>query len=362
MTPLAPEQALRVALIGHGKVAHTHARAFAALPGASLVAVCGRDRGRAQAFADTYGALVFTDIAEMVRRAAVEVVSICTPHPQHAAQALSAIRAGAHVIVEKPLATRLTDAEAVVAAAARAGVKLGVISQRRLYPSVQRLKRALEAGKLGTPILASVTVLGWRGPEYYAMDPWRGTWDGEGGGVLVNQALHQLDLFGWFMGPVAEVTGYWSNLNHPTIEVEDTAVASVRFANGALGSVLVSNSQNPGLYARVHVHGSNGASVGVQTDGGSSFVAGMTQEVEPPFNDLWTVPGEAERLPAWQARDRALATQIDVMEEFHRRQLQDFLEAVRDDRDPLVTGAEACRVVALIEAIYRAQPGAPPSL
>lgn len=139
-------------------------------------------------------------------------------------------------------------------------------------------------------------MLGWRNEAYYRSDPWRGKWIEEWGGVLVNQAPHQLDILQWFMGPIDSLFGFWENLNHPYIEVEDTAAAAIRFKNGGLGNIVVSNSQHPALYGKVHVHGSNGASVGVQTDGGSMFIAGMSGMLEPPYNNLWTIPGEEQFL------------------------------------------------------------------
>jgi predicted dehydrogenase len=152
---------------------------------------------------------------------------------------------------------------------------------------------------------------------------------------------------------VEEVFGYWDNLNHPYIEVEDTAVAVLRFKNGALGNIVVSNSQNPGLYGNIHIHGRDGATIGVQTDGGSMFVAGVTAKVDPPMNDLWTVPGEAELLPQWQAQDRLRADQVDVMSHYHRLIVEDFLHAILDDRPPLVPGEEGRKAVDLFTAIYR---------
>jgi UDP-N-acetyl-2-amino-2-deoxyglucuronate dehydrogenase len=129
----------------------------------------------------------------------------------------------------------------------------------------------------------------------------------------------------------------------------------VRFTSGALGSIVLSNSQRPGLYGKLHVHGSSGASVGVQTESGSAFIAGVTRNVDPPLNDLWTVPGEEERLAAWQDEDRAFADRIDVMEHFHELQITDFLEAIRDDRAPMVDGHQGRRVVEIITAVYRSQ-------
>lgn len=342
---------LGVAIIGPGLVAETHAAALAAIPNARLSAVYGRDPARARAFAARHGARVPGSLEQTLSSPDVQAVIVCTPHPTHAELTVAAARAGRHALVEKPLALTTADADRAIAAARAARVKLAVVSQRRLYEPVQRVAAALRAGKLGAPALATVSLLGWRGPEYYAMAAWRGTWAGEGGGVLVNQAVHLLDLLCWLAGPPEEVTGRWANLNHPDIEVEDTAVATVRFANGALGSIVASNSQNPGLWGRLHLHGTNGASVGVRTDGGSSFVAGVTIAVEPPTNDLWTVPGEAHLLPGWQAEDRARG--LDVATHYHRLVVQDFVNAVLDDREPLVPGEQGRQAVALIEGIYR---------
>ena len=342
-----------VAIIGPGKVAHTHARAVQSLSRARLVAVGGRDPARTQAFAAAYQARAYTDLDALLADPAVQAVILTTPHPAHAEAAVRAARAGVHVLVEKPLATTVADCDRMIEAAQGAGVWLGTISQRRWYEPVQRVKQAIEGGRIGKPILALLTVLGWRGPEYYAMDAWRGRWDTEGGGVLVNQTSHQLDLLQWLMGPVDELFAYWSNLNHPYIEVEDSAVAVLRFRNGALGNLVVSNSQNPGLYGRIHIFGDSGAGVGVQTDGGSMFVAGVSAAVEPPFNDLWTIPGEGERLPVWQAEDRARG--VDVGSHYHCLQIEDFFDAIIDGRPPYVTGEDGRRAVEIFEAVYRSQ-------
>jgi UDP-N-acetyl-2-amino-2-deoxyglucuronate dehydrogenase len=173
--------------------------------------------------------------------------------------------------------------------------------------------------------------------------------------VLLTQTTHQIDLFQWFMGPIDEVFGYWTNLNHPYIEVEDTAIAVVRFKSGALGNILVSNSQKPGFYGNIHVHGENGASVGVQTDGGSPFISGVSKNIEPPINDIWTVPGEEHMLAEWQAEDIAHGQAIDVMSYYHRLQIDDFLDAILNNRQPAVDGREGRKHVELFTAIYRSQ-------
>jgi predicted dehydrogenase len=346
---------LKTGIVGAGKVAPTHAAALQALPESQLAGICSQSLESAQRLAAQYGIPAYRTVEDMIVKGGVQAVLITTPHPAHAAPALEAMALGAHVMVEKPLAASLEDCDAMIAAAKKYHVKLAMISQRRLYAASQRIRQAIDAGKLERLILGTVTMFGWRSREYYESDAWRGTWAGEGGGVLVNQAPHQLDLLQWFMGAVDELYGYWDNLNHPYIEVEDTALAILRFRNGALGNILVSNSQNPALYCKVSVHGSNGASLSVQTDGGAMFIAGMSTATEPPINDLWTVPGETDLLPQWQKEDRDFFETVDTTRYYHQLQIQDFLQSILEDRDPMVTGEEGRKTVEISTAIYRSQ-------
>jgi predicted dehydrogenase len=346
---------LRTALIGCGKVGQIHAAALRSLPESEFVAACDPQRERAEAFAALHGTRAFADVATMLAETKAQAVVIGTPHPLHAAAAIAAMEAGVHVLVEKPMAASLTDCDAMLETASRTGMTLGIVSQRRFYEPVQRLKEAIALGKIGKPVLGIFQMFSWRDRAYYQSDAWRGKWATEGGGVLVNQSPHQLDLLQWLMGDIEEVCGYWSNFNHPEIEVEDSAVASLRFRGGGLGSIVTSLSQKPGLFTRVHIHGSNGASVGVETDRGATFVAGMTEIAEPPLNDLWTISGEEDALTRFQAEDRARFRQIEATTYYHGLQIQDFLRAIIDGRPPLVTGADGRKVVALFTAIYRSQ-------
>ncbi len=344
---------VRTAIIGCGKVGHIHAAALSRLPESRFAAVCDSSFERAEAFARQYGTpKAFADPEEMLG-SGVEAVLLCTPHPLHARHAVLAAERGVHVLVEKPLAASLADCDRMIAAARDAGTKLGVISQRRLFEPVQRMKAAIDAGKIGRPVLGTFLMLSWRDEAYYRSDPWRGKWDAEGGGVLVNQSPHQLDILQWLMGPIEEISGYWGNLNHPFVEVEDTALAMIRFQNGGLGSIVTSLSQKPGIYTKVHIHGSNGASVGVQTDSGATFVAGMSEIAAPPLNDLWTVPGEEGLLAAFEAEDRARFREIDATRHYHELQIGDFLRAIVDGRDPMVTGEQGRVVVEMFAAIYQ---------
>ncbi len=343
---------VRTALIGCGKVGGLHAAALSTLRESQLVAVCDASLERAEKFAARYAGHAFQDVSKMLRDSGAEAVFICTPHPLHAEPAIAAAEAGAHVMIEKPMAASLADCDAMLQAARKSGVTISVMSQRRFYEPVQRMKAAIEGGKIGRPILGLFLMFSWRDQAYYESDPWRGKWATEGGGVLVNQSPHQLDLLRWFMGDIAEISGRWANLNHPYIEVDDTAVATLKFKNGGLGSIVTSLSQNPGLFTKVHIHGSNGASVGVETDRGATFIAGVSKIAEPPLNDLWTIPGEDKLLAEFQSIDRARFQSIDPIAHYHALQIQEFLTAIRAGRAPAVTGDDGRAVVEIFSAIY----------
>jgi UDP-N-acetyl-2-amino-2-deoxyglucuronate dehydrogenase len=333
-------------------VAHLHARAVQGISNARLAAVWSRSRQSVESFAMKYNTKAYSGITAMVRENSIDLIVVCTPHPFHKQPAIEAALAGANVLVEKPLAANLIDCDEIIEACRRGGVKLGVISQRRWYEPVKRVKEAIESGKIGKPVLATITMLGWRDKAYYESDAWRGTWAEEGGGVLVNQAPHQLDILLWYMGEIDELYGIWRNLNHPYIEVDDTAAAIIKFRSGAIGNILVSNSQKPGIYGKVHVHGENGASVGVQTDGGAMFIAGMTGVAEPPVNDLWTIPGEEDFLKEWIRQDTETFNNCDPTVKYLQLQIEDYLDALENDREPSVTGEAGRRTVELFTAIY----------
>jgi predicted dehydrogenase len=352
---------VQTALVGCGRVGQVQAEALCALPQSDLVAVCDTDRARATTFAGWFDARPFTDVGTMIEDCGVEAVFICTPHPLHAAPACQAALGGAHVLVEKPLAASIEDCDAIIAAAQQSGVKLGVISQRRWYEPVRRMKESIAAGKIGRPVLGTFTMYSWRDQAYYQSDPWRGKWVTEGGGVLINQSPHMIDLLLWLMeDQVAEVCGYWANLNHPYVEVEDTAVAVLKFARGGLGSIVTSLAQKPGIHTKVHIHGALGGSIGVETDRGATFIAGMTPIAEPALNDIWTIPGEESLLEQFRAEDRAHFATIDPINHYHALQIQDFLLAIVEGREPAVTGYDGRRVVEIIQAIYRSDREAQP--
>lgn len=343
----------RIAITGCGKVAHLHAQAIDNLQNAKLAAVWSRTKSTAKNFALQYQTKAYDNISEMIKKADIDLVIVCTPHPFHRKPAIESAKAGAHVLIEKPLASTLEDCDDIIKACRESGVKLGVISQRRWYAPVRRIKSAIGAGKIGKPVLGTVILLGWRDKNYYDSDAWRGTWQQEGGGVLVNQAPHQLDILLWYMGEIEELYGLWKNLNHPYIEADDTALAIIKFKSGGIGNIVVSNSQKPGIYGKIHVHGETGASVGVQTDGGAMFIAGSSKVLEPPVNDLWTIPGEENLFKKWVEKDKKFFNSIDPTIFYMEQQIEDFLNALETNSSPSVTGEDGRRIVELFTGIYR---------
>jgi predicted dehydrogenase len=346
---------LKTGIVGCGKVAHLHAKALKNIEQSEFLAVTSRSESNRYDFVSLYDVKAYNDVSEMVTAEKLDMVIICTSHPAHKEPCIFAMEAGAHVLVEKPMADCLADCDEMINVSEKTGKRLGVVSQRRFYEPCKRIKRAIEERKIGNPVLGMVYMLSWRDKAYYMSDPWRGKWKEEGGGILVNQAPHQLDLLQWYMGDMEELYGIWRNFNHPYIEVDDTAVAIIRFKKGGIGNIIVSNSQDPGIYTKVHIHGDNAASVGVQTDGGSMFVAGMTGIQEAPFNDIWTISGEENYVKKWRETDSAFFKSINPMEYYIQLQVEDFIGAILENREPLITGEEGRKTVELFTAIYRSQ-------
>ncbi len=351
---------LGTAVVGLG-VGHQHVQAYATLPESELIAVCDANPERSRAAAEQYGVTSYTSVDDLLRDARVEVISVATPHPSHAAIAIQALEAGRHVVVEKPMTVDLAEADAMIATAWRAGRSLGVIFQRRFWSASLRVRSAIAEGKIGAPISAECELSWWRNEAYYARDLWRGRWDTEGGGVLCNQGIHALDLFQWYLGEIDTVWARWANLTHPYIEVDDNAVAAVVFKSGALGVIRMSTTSRYNR-TRVAVHGSNGASISVLEE----------PEGAVGYNDLWTILGEesvrpdslrahlangeyiyqglqADAPPAWST---GYTYQRPADPSYHAIQLQDFLLAIGEGREPLVNGEEGRKSLELMLAIY----------
>ncbi|HEX6464488.1 MAG TPA: Gfo/Idh/MocA family oxidoreductase, partial [Vicinamibacterales bacterium] len=247
---------MRLGLIGAGGISATHARAARAIPGVEIVAVHGTNHDKAAALAREHGGTVCESLDAFLATP-MDVAAIGSPSALHADQAIAAIRRGIHVLVEKPLDTTTAKVDAVIAEGQRARVKTGVFFQDRLTPDLVEMKRAIGAGEIGAPVAATGRVMWYRPPEYYSDSRWRGKWNLDGGGALMNQGIHTVDALQWLLGPVARVCARTDRRLHD-IEVEDTAVALLEFESGAFGVIEASTAAFPGLPRRIEVNGTRG--------------------------------------------------------------------------------------------------------
>lgn len=333
-------------IIGCGTAAEFHAKALGQLSGdARLVAVSDVDLARAIVITQMSGGGVslFTEYRDMLKRPDIDAVCLCVPSGMRLEIGMACAKAGKHMLCEKPLEVSIERADALIAAAREADVKLGCIFQYRFTDAAKCLKQAVEAGRFGKLIAASAHVMWHRGEEYYASAKWRGTKNLDGGGVLINQAIHYIDLMCWLMGPVSVLSALTACLNHPGLQVEDTAAVSLRFKSGAVGTIMASTATcEPGRPARLEIHG---------TAGDATIENG--QLVYACFEDAQPIQIEAGQATTGNGTSSDPAA-LDI--EPHRRQIADFVAAIQDNRQPLVNGWEARRAVGLIEAIYESAP------
>src|SRR5918994_3869945 len=252
---------LRFGILGCGVIGPHHARAISGLEGAELVAVADVVPELAKELAGEYGCSYYASLEQMLSGVELDAVCVCTPSGMHAEGALAAIEAGKDVVIEKPVDVTLKAVNSLIEVQRATGRKIAVVSQHRFDAATQTVHEALTRGEFGRLTSGSAEVRWWRSQSYYDSGGWRGTWELDGGGVLINQAIHSIDLLQWLMGPVVEVTAYTGLLAHERIEVEDTAVAILKFAGGALGIIVATTSAYPGLTARISVHGARGSAV-----------------------------------------------------------------------------------------------------
>jgi len=321
-------------VVGCGMIGKVQAEAIASIPGARLLAVCARDEKRVVEFAAKFGADGYTDYDRFLTHPGLQIVNICTPNGLHAEQGVKAAQAGKHVLVEKPIETSLEKADALIEACDRAGVKLGVIFQSRFLPAVQEIKRAIDEGRLGRLMVGDAYVKWYRAPEYYA-DSWHGTMALDGGGALINQAIHTVDLLRWMMGPVETVFAMKAALRYPRIEAEDTLVASLRFQNGALGVLEAATSVKPGFKRRLEISGERGS---VILDGDAI--------------SCWAIDGEADDAVGGEQITDGSANPAAISNEGHRRQIEDMMRAVIENRPPMIDGREGRKSLELVTALY----------
>jgi UDP-N-acetyl-2-amino-2-deoxyglucuronate dehydrogenase len=336
---------MRTGIAGCGKIARNHVAALRGIPGVQVTAVADVDLDRARSFAAEHGIPhAYGELDDMLS-AGLDAVTLCTPHGAHETGVLTAAHHRTHVLCEKPIALRVDQAERMIAATAKARVRFGVLFQRRFWPAAAGLRAAIDDGRLGRPISGAVVARLNRDAEYYA-EPWRGRQATEGGGVLMTQVIHHIDLLQWLMGPARRVTGRCDTLvHHGIIEVEDTAAAIVEFTSGGIATIQAGTTFRPGLGVQVWVSDAAGRTAGL-----SEFPEGLA------FADVSTI-GDERVLGTGAATasmgDLPLAVIHDHLAPYHRMQIEDFVAALREDREPAVTGLDALRSLEIVEAIYR---------
>jgi UDP-N-acetyl-2-amino-2-deoxyglucuronate dehydrogenase len=328
---------VNIGLIGGGNITETHARAALAIPDVRISAVCGTNMKNVERLCHDYGGSAYFDFAAFLAHRPMALVMIGSPSGLHAEQGIAAAERGLHVLTEKPIDITAARADALIEAAQRAHVKLGVMFQDRVKPDIQRLKRLIDSGALGKILFVDARVKWYRPPEYYGKSKWRGTLALDGGGALMNQGVHTVDLLLWLLGDVTRVQSRIATALHK-IESEDTAIAILEFASGALGSLQATTAAYPGYPRRVEITGSEGTVI-LEHD----RIIAM---------DLRNSPADAaQAAPTDTNLSASSAAVTDIRG--HQKILEDFLSAIEQDTAPLCDGPQGRKSVALIEAIYR---------
>ena len=338
-------KALHFGIIGVGNVARNHAAAIKGTPCAALVAVADCDPERARAFAAEHGGTWYADYHDLLARDDIDAVALCTPHDLHAPMTIDAAATHKHVICEKPMARNVAECDAMITACERAGVTLGIIFQSRFEPLARKSKVLIDDGKLGRLLWVSASTTWYRTDEYYRSALWRGTWAHEGGGVLINQAIHAIDLLLWLTGMPSRVTARTRTLNH-SIEVEDGGIAILEYADNRLGFIQATTVAHPGYPERLEFYGTRGSAV---------FHKGQARLEWHPLEPREDGEEKAEV-------SNGAARPMDISDAGHIAQFQDFAAAIREHRRPLIDGYEGRRSIQVVEAIYRsARTNAPVS-
>jgi len=347
---------IRFALVGCGAIAPTQALALKELPAIARLTHCvDTVPEHARDFAEKHG-LAVASWEEILHNPEIDAVTLCTPSGLHGDLAASALRGGKHVIVEKPLEISVAACDVLLAAQRASGHQLAVISQHRFDPASIVIRRLVDENALGRLIAVDIRIPWFRTQEYYDSSDWRGTWAHDGGGCLMNQGVHTLDLVLWLCGPVREVFARTATAAHERIEVEDLVCATLTFANGALGTLLASTALYPGFPARLGIHGTEGSAIlegdelhtvairGRETIAGPCASAHALQVAtggtRSAVHHASTEPSTGQSASAWKWGDA------------HRAQFADFVSAIRENRPPAVDGTSGRAAVALIHAVY----------
>lgn len=356
----------RLAVVGAGIISKQHGIAISKLQGeVELVAVVDTDIAKARTLSEERGGRAYTTLTEALGAESIDIVVICTPTGSHAEIAIEALEAGKHVIIEKPADITVDRADEIIAAQAGSGALVTVISQHRFDTSTEIVLDAIGRGDLGRLTSGVASIDWWRGQTYYDSGAWRGTWDLDGGGALMNQGVHTVDLLVAAMGRPVEVFGYTATLAHENIETEDVAVGVVRFESGALGVIHGSTAVYPGLVARLQVHGDRGSAV-IENDQLTYFHSTPqgTERAEAFFGAQGGSTNQVSQFVDPHGTEQTAGTSVaGQMSDAHLHQYRNFLAAIRGDEQVRVTVEENRQAIAIITGLYEStRTGAPVQL
>lgn len=329
---------IHIGLTGGGNITETHTRAARAISGTEIAAIYGTNTENVGRLCREHGGKPYQDFDAFLAHRPMDLVILGSPSGLHATQGIAAAKRRLHVLTEKPIDINTARADALIEAAKNAGVKLGIIFQDRMKSDIRRLKQWIDGGVLGKPLFIDARVKWYRPPEYYGGSKWRGTLTLDGGGALINQGVHTLDLLLWLLGDVARVQAHTATMLHK-IEAEDTALAILEFGNGATGIFHVTTAAYPGYPRRVEISGSEGTVI-LEHD---RIIAA----------DLRAVPSDVA-LSGIGDRNQSASSAAVTDFRGHQAVLEDFIRAIQQDKSPACDGAEGRRSIALVEAIYRA--------
>ncbi len=339
-----PEK-LRFGIVGCGVIASTHAEAIASLPEAQLVAIADIVPECAQRLANKYGATGYTSIQAMLADETLDIVNVCTPSGLHREHACLVMRSGRHVIIEKPMEITLAAIDEMLGVQKEMGVKLTVISQHRFDAATQQVHALVQEAAFGRLVLGNVLIPWWRSQAYYDSGAWRGTWALDGGGVLMNQSIHAIDLLQWLLGPVHSLCAYTDRLTH-SMETEDVAVAVLRFANGALGTIAATTGAYPGIATRIELFGDKGSAI-IEDDTLSYLHLARDDQEEMGAYGIAATTKRTDKQGATAASNPAALSGSS-----HTLQIADMMRAIRENGTPLVDGYAARRPVEIILGMY----------
>lgn len=329
-------------IIGCGMISNFHAKAIADAAGAELIGVADQIPEPAQKFAETHGCKAYQSVDAMLADPNIHAVSVCTPSGAHMEPAVAVAQAGKHVIVEKPLEITTERCDQIIAACEKSGVRLVAIFQSRFHESAQLMKQAVDEGRFGTITLGDAYVKWYRSQAYYDSGAWRGTWKMDGGGALMNQAIHSVDLLLWMMGPVTEISAMTATMTHERIEVEDVAIANLKFKSGALGVIEATTTAYPGALKRIEISGSEGSAVLEEESLTQWEFANETPEDE----------AIRQRMADNNATGGGAADPTAIGHHGHTLIIEEAVAAISENRPSILDGKEGRKSIEVIRAIY----------